>query len=276
MSEGISTISSSRAFCLSGATWIRDNPVLVTTIGLAIIAGIVGVIYGTDLNLASKIIIGTVAIGYTIAIPLLFLASVPEDEKLAGLTSALKIPEDHSHSHCHHDHAHSPQSEKLQKVMKVLEVVSLVVLAVIACYTNYKLFLPFFGAGILLGTYMHWKTEQKPTLISGSDGGGCSQGFLEQLTGVKLPAPIGLAVNVAMTYEHIVHHSKIFPPIIGLNAGYWVGKYLGYYIPVVYRSLTTKLQEAHVTDCKVIKNDCSFTPTSSPSSSPLIHTALAG
>lgn len=224
-------------FCQQSAAWVKDNPTLVTTLCLVIIAGMAAVIYTTDFSLASKITIGVIGGAYIIAIPLLLLAKDAQDDQAIDTTPKAPVEQCHDH-HCHHHEVQTPAQKRLMKVMKVLEVVSLVFLAVIACYTNYKLFLPFFGAGVLLGTYMYWNIKERPVIISDGDSGGCSQGTLEQLTGVKLPAPIALAVNVAMTYEHVVHHSKIFPPIIGLNAGVFIGKYLGYYLPKLYRDLT--------------------------------------
>jgi len=125
---------------------------------------------------------------------------------------------------CSHTHS-IDQNSCYKDFMCVLEKISLVALAVFAGYTNPKLFLSFFGGGVFLGIVTHiTKKHECGDKHGHEDGGGCSQGFLEQLTGVRLPAPVGLAANVAITVCHIDHHQTIFIPLIGLNAGMWVGK----------------------------------------------------
>lgn len=120
--------------------------------------------------------------------------------------------------------------------MEILEKISLVALAAFAAYTSPKLFLPFFGVGVILGIYLHWDKKVKHHHNhEHEEGGGCSQGFLEQLTGVKLPPPLGLAANIGITICHIDHHGTVFVPLTGLNAGLWAGKLLGEYIPMSYR-----------------------------------------
>jgi hypothetical protein len=144
-----------------------------------------------------------------------------------------------SQTHCHDCPPNEEsffKSKKFRLAMAILEKISLVALAAFAAYTNPKLFFPFFGAGILLGAYLHW--NKKPKEHHGhahEEGGGCSQGFIEQLTGVKLPPPLGLAANIAITVVHIDHHDTVFVPLTGLNAGMWVGKLMGEYIPLGYQ-----------------------------------------
>lgn len=133
---------------------------------------------------------------------------------------------------------------KVKIAYHVLEKVSLIALAVLAAYTCPKLFFPFFGGGIVVGTCLFWNkriswpcTEQISCHRHGSTceqehaAGGCSQGFMEQLSGARLPPPLGLGVNIAITVGHIGHHSSIFVPIIGLNAGVWIGSILGDVLP---------------------------------------------
>jgi hypothetical protein len=123
---------------------------------------------------------------------------------------------------------------------QVLEKVTLIVLSVLAAYKNPKLFFPFFGAGVGLGVCMHWNKrvqwpcDQKKNHCHrhdhecGKEGsGGCSQGQLEQWSGQVLPPPVGLAVNAAILYDHIGGHSSTYVPIVGLNAGFWIGCILG-------------------------------------------------
>ncbi len=157
------------------------------------------------------------------------------------------VNEAHSHSECKSEcEVDLPCSwldkEKLMLALAILEKISLVALAIFAAYTSPKLFFPFFAFGVILGTYLHWGKQDKQKegeehSHSHHSTSGCSQGFIEQLTGVKLPAPIGLAANLAITIVHIDHHSEVFVPIIGLNAGIWIGKLFADYAPLCYRTI---------------------------------------
>lgn len=140
-----------------------------------------------------------------------------------------------AHTSCKTEHS-CFANKKFRLVMAILEKISLIALAVFAAYTAPELFFPFFGFGVLLGAYLHW--GEKKEHHDHDHGGGCSQGFIEQLTGVKLPAPLGLAANVAITVCHIDHHASVFVPLIGLNSGMWIGKLFGEYIPYYYRKFT--------------------------------------
>lgn len=85
MTEAASAVSCRPACCLYNADWVKNNPVLVTAICLAVLGGIAGVMYTTDFNLTTQITIGAVAAAYTIAIPLLILASGYQMRKNAPL-----------------------------------------------------------------------------------------------------------------------------------------------------------------------------------------------
>lgn len=131
------------------------------------------------------------------------------------------------HNHCHQE----AKSTLCEDLFRVLEIVSLVALAVIAAYANPKIFFPFLGVGFILGVYRQSNaTPEKEGCHHQSIG--CSQGFFEQLTGEKLPPLFGLGVNLAIAYEHLDHHTRIFVPIIGLNAGIWLGKHVYRCLPV--------------------------------------------
>lgn len=122
------------------------------------------------------------------------------------------------------------QGVTAMRVLRVLEQLTLIGLAIYAGYTNPKLFLPFFGIGIALGVYLHRQRGQE--CAGGGDGNGamCAGGFLSDLTRVKLPPPVPLLINAAMMWDHIAHHSKIFVPIVALNAGVWVGNLMAEYV----------------------------------------------
>jgi len=108
------------------------------------------------------------------------------------------------------------------KTMYVLEKISAVALGALSFYINWPLFVQFFAAGVAIGIYSGIKEQNKGGAVRPS--ASCTQGLLEQLTGVRLPAPVGLAVNVAVTVCHLDHHAKVFVPIVGISLGAWAGK----------------------------------------------------
>lgn len=130
-----------------------------------------------------------------------------------------------------HVHHHNQTSKISSIVMNALEKISAIALAVFSALTNMPLFIPFFFAGVSVGIYnyieekyndekKHYCEEEHKSHHSSS---GCG-GFLEQLTGVKLPAPLSLVANIGITICHIDHHDTIFVPIVALSVGTWAGQ----------------------------------------------------
>lgn len=131
------------------------------------------------------------------------------------------------HNHHHHACCHEPvhQPSISEQLFKILEKVSAVALGAFAAYASMELFLPFLLLGTAVGLYQHFSSTRDHA--DGSTGSGCSQGFLEQLTGVKLPPLLSLGANLAITWCHIDHHTSIFVPVIALSLGAWAGQALG-------------------------------------------------
>jgi len=101
--------------------------------------------------------------------------------------------------------------------LRLAERVSTVALTVLAAYADLTLFIPFLFLGGAVGIYQNLNTKN---LTAGRENGiSCSQGFLEQLTRVKLPPLVSLGINLAITYSHITHHARTFVPIIALFSG---------------------------------------------------------
>ena len=126
----------------------------------------------------------------------------------------------HNHPACCQGH-HCEESISI-RLFHLLEKVTAVALGVFCAYASMELFLPFFLAGMAIGLYQHFTSEgvrAGPTGIT-----SCSQGFLEQLTGVKLPPLVSLVANVGVTWCHIDHHTAIFVPIVGVSLGAWSGQ----------------------------------------------------
>jgi hypothetical protein len=152
-------------------------------------------------------------------------------------------PTTHTHHCCDSDHAcEAPHpflaNPKFKLAMCVLEKISLLALMVFAAYVDPILFFPFLGGGFILGLAVHYMQPKKESEHSHDHQTiGCSQGFIEQLTGVRLPPPVGLAANVAIAVCHIDHHSTVFVPLIGLNAGMWLAKLAIEYVPKAIEAL---------------------------------------
>lgn len=129
----------------------------------------------------------------------------------------------HNHPACCQGHHHHPSTS--DQLFHLLEKVTAIALGVFCAYASMELFLPFFFAGVAIGLYQHLSSnvlEEAPAGIS-----SCSQGFLEQLTGVRLPPLISLVANVAVIWCHIDHHTAIFVPIVGISLGAWSGQAVG-------------------------------------------------
>lgn len=128
-----------------------------------------------------------------------------------------------------------PQVEtNSSKILKVLEKVSAVALLAFAAYTAFLLTSAFFVLGFSFGVYKNLTSETRS--INGG-GAACSQGFLEQITGIKLPPALSLAVNVATTICHIEEHSTVFAPIVGFLVGASAGNYTAYYGALAYKKI---------------------------------------
>ncbi|MBM3207965.1 MAG: hypothetical protein FJZ57_05095 [Chlamydiae bacterium] len=113
------------------------------------------------------------------------------------------------------------QPSTFDKVMSAAEKVSVLALGILSAMADIKLFIPFFLCGLGYGIYSAINNENAGPHQSAS---ACSQGFLEQITGIRLPRPVSLIANVAITACHIDHHSSVFVPITALSFGAWVGK----------------------------------------------------
>ena len=144
--------------------------------------------------------------------------------------TTIEGPRNSADRHVHKEHS------SFDDAMYVLEKISFVALAI---FTGYmvppELFFPFMGAGVLVGIYVEYNKPINDCDHCHGDAGGCSQGFLEQGSGVRLPAPIGLVANLALTAAHVEHLPDVFGPLIGFFAGMLIGKCLVHGLPMAYR-----------------------------------------
>lgn len=150
------------------------------------------------------------------------------------------------HGCCMDHHTHTT---KKSSMLRVLECVSAVALGVFSAITNIKLFVPFFLVGMAIGVYQYLKEGKQAG--NNAPVSACSQGFLEQLTGSRLPVVISLMANIAVTLCHIDHHSDVFVPIVALTLGTWVGKVGAECGSLIYRKFHMISMKANVACCVV-------------------------
>ena len=146
-----------------------------------------------------------------------------------------------SFSGCGHVHQHEQyHHERYQtsKLMNVIEKISMAALAVFSACILPELFMVSALAGMAFGTYRYYTTPPEKRLDPA--GSVCSQGFLEHLTGVRLPAALSLIANVAITVCHIEHHAPVFVPLVGLSIGAWAGMQTAHYGNLLFRKCSFK------------------------------------
>lgn len=119
------------------------------------------------------------------------------------------------------------------QVLDIALKVSVAALGVIAAIASFQSFMITFSIGIVLGIYQGWSHKAQSRILS--SGNFCTQGFIEQATGVKLPPEFNLAINVALTADHLVgaHPSQIHSMLLGVYVGTWLGNEIA---PAMYNA----------------------------------------
>lgn len=109
-----------------------------------------------------------------------------------------------------------------EKTIQILEKVSAIAIGIFSAVVSPLLFSVSFTAGFILGMF-----SEKQSAAGGTPGyavASCSRGFMEGITGVRLPPVLSLAANAGVMAAHIEHHSMVFVPISGVILGMWAGK----------------------------------------------------
>jgi hypothetical protein len=123
---------------------------------------------------------------------------------------------------------------KVLMVMSVLQKVAFVALLVLAFYTEPELTGYFAAGGFVVGFAMHWGRTPPKNQSEIDKATGCSLGFLEEITGLRLPPPLGLVADAAIFYHHLEHCPEIFALLIGLNFGYKMGALAAQHLPELW------------------------------------------
>lgn len=119
--------------------------------------------------------------------------------------------------------------------IRTLEKVSAVALGIFSACMSLELFIPFFFFGMAIGVYTYF--QNKDVCSHSHSVSSCAHGFLEQLTGVRLPAPFSLAANIAVMICHIDHHTAVFVPIVGVSLGSWAGESACHYGALILKKI---------------------------------------
>lgn len=149
----------------------------------------------------------------------------------------------HFDSCCHAlhgmDHHVADKPSKMDKIIRVLEKVCLVAIGIFTAMTSPELFAVSFTIGLGIGIWNHEKAKEE---APDQDHALCAHGFIEHLTGIKLPQPLGLAANVAILVAHIDHHAPVFVPIVGVSLGIWAGREMEHSASLCFRKITAMAQ----------------------------------
>lgn len=138
------------------------------------------------------------------------------------MSSTLSVSHPPSFFEVGSSHCHNKEKPSSNLFMNVLEKISAIALGIFSAFTSLELFIPFFFVGVCIGFYSYM--QEKESCEHSHPVSSCANGFLEQLTGVKLPPIISLAANIAVTICHIDHHATVFVPVVGISVGTWIGK----------------------------------------------------
>lgn len=109
-----------------------------------------------------------------------------------------------------------------ENTIQILEKISAIAIGIFSAVVSPVLFSVSFAAGFILGMLSEKNSEGGGT--PGYAVASCSRGFMEGITGVRLPPVISLAANAGVMAAHIEHHSVVFVPISGVILGMWAGK----------------------------------------------------
>jgi hypothetical protein len=117
-------------------------------------------------------------------------------------------------------------SEKLVPQIKKICSVAFVILGGFSAYTSPKIFTAFFIAGFVMGVSAHFSEKDIKLHKGRHHKSGCVDGFLNEISNVKLPASIVVVSNFFITLVHIDHHATVYVPLTGLYCGAVFGKYV--------------------------------------------------
>jgi hypothetical protein len=133
---------------------------------------------------------------------------------------------------CGHKHAvREVNREKISdKIFYLAERLSAIALGIFAAVEFPELFVPTFVFGMILGLAIPGNSVSHHGAIT-----SCSQGFLEQTLGVKLPDSVALLAGFGVTAVHIDHHPEVFARIAGVTVGMKAGQMVRAGIDLCYR-----------------------------------------
>lgn len=127
--------------------------------------------------------------------------------------------------------------ENIKQVWRIVEKVSVVALGVLAAMTAPHFFVPAFALGTLLGA-LTAKPSYHQHKHDHQMNGGCSHGYIEDITEVRLPRQLESTAAFAVLAVHIDHHADVFVPIVGVTLGMWAGNLAAPLLSEGYKKIT--------------------------------------
>jgi hypothetical protein len=138
-----------------------------------------------------------------------------------------------------------PNQSNTELLNRTAVKIGILAVGIFSAYTNYRLFVPWFCGGVLIGGYNKYFEEKVSNSSEENDNNnnrssGYSTGWLETGLGIKVPTLLALGIIVAKTIEHIDHHPRVDVPATSLILGYWLGQYsLSHFFSRKWTPITT-------------------------------------
>lgn len=121
--------------------------------------------------------------------------------------------------------------DKESSFLKIAKIVARLGLGLLCAAVAPSIFLPFFLAGAAWAFYQ--VTQDKDIVEVSSANGGCTQLYLENLAGMRLPAEASFLFNTAIQLFHVI----VCPLVFASYASATLGTFAGREVAVIYDRL---------------------------------------
>lgn len=115
-------------------------------------------------------------------------------------------------------------SEKIKPTTDKVAAFAFAILGAFSAHTSPKNFTAFFIAGTAFGICSYFNNEKNKEKLHKHESSACVDGFFSEISGVKLPGGLLVALNFFITLCHIDHHATVYVPVAGLYCGAFAGK----------------------------------------------------
>jgi|GEM_PF-3382055 len=115
-------------------------------------------------------------------------------------------------------------SEKIVPTIKKVSALAFAILGAFSAFTSPKIFTAFFVVGAFLGVCSYFNNKNISAKSHKHGSSACVDGFLSEISSVKLPATVLIVANFFITLCHVDHHANVYVPVTGLYCGAFFGK----------------------------------------------------